>query len=297
MQPNGSRAVVGDQTGVGAIVILERIRTLYSGLTASQQRVADYIVASYHEAAFMTASDMARQVAMNESTVVRFAQRLGYAGYPDLIRDIQDTVRQDLAGERPTGGEADADALAHQVRTQIASLGRIVSHLPLGQSRSILLALDRAGHIYALGQGLSAPLAQLLAYGLRRLGLPAESPQTDEATLAIWLRDAGPGTAVVGLSIDVEGGQVANALQYARDRGASTIALCCSPVSPCALAAEMVLSCEVGDRERLPEISAMALLIEGLLHCLAARATPEQASALTRELDQARELISDSKRR
>ena len=77
-------------------MILEKIRQIYPQLTKSQSRLADFIAASYQEAAFMTASRLARRVGVNEATVIRFAQRLDYAGYPDLIQDIQAIVQEEL---------------------------------------------------------------------------------------------------------------------------------------------------------------------------------------------------------
>lgn len=278
-------------------MILERIRERYPDLTANQKRLADYIVSSYHEAAFLTASGLARRVAMNESTVVRFAQRLGYAGYPEMVRDIQDTLRRDLtAGQAPIEQTAE-DILAAQMRIQLETLGQIVRHLPPGHSQAILETLNQADHIHVLGQGLASPLAQLLAYGLRSQGLPAECPPSDAASLAVWLRGAGPRTVVMAISTSDEDQPVANALSYAREHGARTVALCCSPVSSCALAAERALSCTVGDPDRLPEISALALTMDALLHCLAVQKAPEQGGTLASELERARERIAQVGRR
>jgi len=282
---------------MGNAVIIERIRERYPGLTANQKRLADYIVSSYHEAAFLTASELARRVGMDESTVVRFAQRLGYRGYPEMMHAIRDALRRDLAIEDLTGEPAGIDALAAQVHAQVEALAQMVGRLSAGRSLAILEALSRAERIYILGQGLTSPLAQLLAYGLRMQGLMAESPPSDTASLAVWLRGAGAGTVVMAISIGDEDQPLANALAFAREQGAGTVGLCCSAVSPCALAAESALSCTVGDRERLPEISALALIIEALLYSVGTLRAPEESDALARELGRAREGLTGGRRR
>lgn len=77
-------------------MILETIRRVYPELTRSQQLLSDFVAHSYREAAFMTASDLAQRLNLNEATVIRFAQRLGYSGYPELVTALRELVQQEL---------------------------------------------------------------------------------------------------------------------------------------------------------------------------------------------------------
>jgi len=56
----------------------ENIRKHYDHLSRSYRRVADFILSDYRTAAFMTAAELASAVDVDTTTVVRFAQRLGY---------------------------------------------------------------------------------------------------------------------------------------------------------------------------------------------------------------------------
>ena len=51
-----------------------------------EKKIASYILTNYDKAAFMTASRLGKTVEVSESTVVRFAVELGYAGYPEMRR-------------------------------------------------------------------------------------------------------------------------------------------------------------------------------------------------------------------
>ena len=75
----------------------ENIRKHYDHLSRSYRRVADFILSDYRTAAFMTAAELASAVDVDTTTVVRFAQRLGYPGYPELITDIQEQVKLELS--------------------------------------------------------------------------------------------------------------------------------------------------------------------------------------------------------
>ena len=58
--------------------------------------IANYILAHYDKAAFMTAQKLGKTVGVSESTVVRFATMLGCDGYPGLQRSLQDLMRSRL---------------------------------------------------------------------------------------------------------------------------------------------------------------------------------------------------------
>jgi len=78
----------------------ERIARQYPSLSPSFKRIADFILTSHQRAAFMSASRLAKHVEVDVATVTRFAQQLGYEGYIELIREIQETVLQEMRESR-----------------------------------------------------------------------------------------------------------------------------------------------------------------------------------------------------
>ena len=71
----------------------EKIREYYDHLSRSYRKVADYIMSNYYEVSFMNAAQLAYAVGVDTTTVVRFSQRLGYNGYPELLNDIREQVK------------------------------------------------------------------------------------------------------------------------------------------------------------------------------------------------------------
>ena len=61
-----------------------------------QKRIANFILEHYDKAAYMTASKMGELVGVSESTVVRFANELGFDGYPDMQKSLQELIRMRL---------------------------------------------------------------------------------------------------------------------------------------------------------------------------------------------------------
>jgi DNA-binding MurR/RpiR family transcriptional regulator len=251
-------------------MILEKIRQLYPKLTKSQKRLADFIATSYREAAFMTASRLARRVAVNEATVIRFAQRLGYGGYPELVDDIQAIVQEELKAKyEAEGGLGTREPFFTILDSEVENLQRGISHLVPELVSTALVMLRQASHIYVVGQGLAAPLADLFSLSLCAIGLSAESPPADSMSLGIVMESLARGSVVVGISAAGESITVANVLKYAAQRGARTLALTWSPIDMSAQAAEVAISCPANELFALPSVALLAVWIDAFVQALA----------------------------
>ena len=77
-------------------MFLEKIAHQYDRLGRNQKKIADFLTQEYREAAFMNGSVLSRRLGVDPATVTRFAQRLGYTGYPDLLCEIQELVKEEL---------------------------------------------------------------------------------------------------------------------------------------------------------------------------------------------------------
>ena len=76
--------------------ISELIRAEYPKLSKGQKKISDAILKEYDKIAYMTASKLAKFAGVSESTVVRFAGELGYDGYTEFQKAVQELVRAKL---------------------------------------------------------------------------------------------------------------------------------------------------------------------------------------------------------
>ncbi len=271
-------------------MILETIRRVYPELTRSQQQLSDFITHSYREAAFMTASDLAQRLNLNEATVIRFAQRLGYSGYPELVTAVRELVKQELIvapGETDIPQDSDLELLA----AELGNARRMVRSLSPGQIQQAAELLASARAICVLGQGLSAPLAILLCELLRAIGLRADRYPVDPQSLASALHDVDAQDVIVGISAGDERSDLVGAtLRLARERGTHTVTIASDRLSPCAQAAEVALIAPYSGEFSLPPITAIAATIDVLVHALAAH-NPEGVRQRHELIDRTRSVI------
>lgn len=70
----------------------------------SHRKIADFIITNYDKAAFMTAAALGEKVGVSESTVVRFASELGFKGYPEMQKELQQMIKNEAYHRSANGG-------------------------------------------------------------------------------------------------------------------------------------------------------------------------------------------------
>ena len=264
----------------------ERIQAKYEGLTPSFRRIADFILQQPLDTAFMTATEMAHNMEVDAATVVRFAQTLGYSGFRELIKEIQQIVKAELMASYTTSLDVpdDASLFRNLLENERHNLSLAQARLT-EQANAVLDTLLGAHHIWVLGQGSCAHLAALCASSLREIGLPAVSIAPDPLTVAANLSWVSAVDVVIGFSLTGMDLEVADAIRFARQREAKTLAFSGSEVTATAMAAEIAIICPGPTQVHVPSFTSLAAMIVVLVAAFAAR-YPEDAADLKANLQQ-----------
>jgi len=76
--------------------LLKRIQAGMPGFSKGQKLIANFIINHYDKAAYMTAAKLGEEVGVSESTVVRFANEIGFDGYPKLQKVLREMNKSKL---------------------------------------------------------------------------------------------------------------------------------------------------------------------------------------------------------
>lgn len=216
-------------------VIQESMHTFSKG----QRKIANFILESYDKAAFMTASRLGQKVGVSESTVVRFAFELGYDGYPDMQRSLQKMIRSRLTTvqriEVTRDRLGDQDLLSMVLQSDIEKLRQTLEELDRDSFYNAVEAIVSARKVYIIGVRSSASIASFLYFYFNLIfdNVVLVSANTASEIFESLLR-VGEGDAVIGISFPRYSSRTVQAISFARDRGATTIAITDSETSPLA---------------------------------------------------------------
>lgn len=223
--------------------VLSKIQAGMSGFSKGQRLIANYIIASYDKAAFMTASKLGRTVKVSESTVVRFAVELGYEGYPTLQKALQEVVRNKLTSvqrmEVAADRIGDQDILTMVMHTDMEKIRATMDELDRVTFHRVVDAILEARKIYILGIRSSSPLASFLGYYLSlmldNVQLINSSSTSEVFEQVVRVQE---GDVMLGISFPRYSSRTVKAMKYAKERGATVVALTDSPLSPIAAHAD-----------------------------------------------------------
>ena len=216
-------------------VIQESMHTFSKG----QRKIANFILESYDKAAFMTASRLGQKVGVSESTVVRFAFELGYDGYPDMQRSLQKMIRSRLTTvqriEVTRDRLGDQDLLSMVLQSDIEKIRQTLEELDRDSFYNAVEAIVSARKVYIIGVRSSASIASFLYFYFNLIfdNVVLVSANTASEIFESLLR-VGEGDAVIGISFPRYSSRTVQAISFARDRGATTIAITDSETSPLA---------------------------------------------------------------
>lgn len=262
----------------------EKITRNYQSLSRSFEKIADFILADHQRASFMSASRLAKHLGVDVATVTRFAQQMGYTGYTQLIREIQEKVLEEMRAARAPVTErleAARDPFTHTLWRDWANLEKTIQNLPQEQVDQALEALRSARRIYLVSEGMGAGLASAMASYLRMVKPEVIALTQGPFELAMALKDLGPEDVVLGIGFTRYAHAAARAMEVGRGLGAKTIGIISHADCPIGGEAEILLSCSATQEGYLPSTTATSAILFALFHSL----TLDDAGAYDRELD------------
>ncbi len=259
-------------------IIQENMGTFSKG----QKRIANYILESYDKAAFMTASKLGKRVNVSESTVVRFAAELGYDGYPSMQKSLQKMIRNRLTSvqriEVTNDRIGDQDVLDMVLQSDIEKIRMTMEEVDRDVFEKASDALVGARRIYIIGVRSSAAIATFLGFYFNLIfdDVVMISANTASEVFESMLR-VGERDVVLGVSFPRYSSRAVQAMSFARDRGATTIAITDSEVSPLAAIATYTLKARSDMASFVDSLVAPLSLVNALLVSISRKKNDELA--------------------
>lgn len=253
------------------LLVLQRKASTFS---KGQRLLARYITESFDKAAFMTASRLGASVGVSESTVVRFAVGLGYDGYPDMQKAMQDMVLNRLTSFQRIGVANDRignqDVVSTVLQSDIDKLQQTAEMLDRADFRAAVKAIQGAKKIYILGARSVAPLASFLGY---YLGFMFENVQIVTASGASEMFEKLIGIrsedVVVAISFPRYSASTVKGAQYCRTTGATVVGITDNRLSPLGQYCDHILLAKSDMVSLVDSLTAPLSVINALLVALA----------------------------
>lgn len=251
--------------------VIKTIRNKYFKLSKSQKRISDYILSNYSKVAFMTAKVLAEKSNVSESTVVRFANALGFEGYPELIIALQENIKSklttierfDLINEKTT---EDKQRITNEImQLDIQNIKSTINKNNKESIDKIVDELSNSNKIFILGLRSSKVLASYLEYYLSLIFYETHVKEINPHSIFDSLVNFNSGDVLFAIGFPRYSKITIEALKYAKDNDITIISLTDSQLSPLCEYSKHVLVADLSISTFINSLAAPMSLINSLI--------------------------------
>ena len=226
--------------------ILTKIETMMPEFSKGQKAIGHYMLEHYDKAAYLTASKLGAVVRVSESTVVRFANELGFDGYPELQKSLQELIRTKLTSvqrmEITNNRIGDGEVLTKILSGDIEKIRTTLDRIDTVAFDAAVDAIIGARRIYISGMRSASLLSGFLGYYFNLMFPDVRTVQaTSSSEMFEQLFRISEGDVFIGISFPRYSKRIIDAIDFAKSKGAVTVALTDSDSSPLAQGADHLL--------------------------------------------------------
>ncbi|MBU3189295.1 MurR/RpiR family transcriptional regulator [Clostridium bowmanii] len=225
--------------------LMKSIQVKFPRLSKGQKLIAEYILKHYDKAAFMTAAKLGSSVGVSESTVVRFANELGFSGYPKLQKSLQELIKNKLTTvqriELSNDFITQENALKGVLKADMENIRATLEKINHKTFEDVVNSLFKAKKIYIIGLRSSSALAEFLGFYLNLILDNVKVVAYGVSDIFEQMLNVSEEDVVIGIGFPRYATRTIEALAFAKSRNADVVAITDSLLSPLAARADYTL--------------------------------------------------------
>ena len=210
----------------------KRLEIVYDG------KNNQYILKNYDKVAFMTACKLGEAVGVSESTVVRFANALGYSGYPKLQDALQEVIKNKLTTVQRVDMvkefNDDSAILKKIVKSDMDNIKDTLEEIDEKAFEEAANRILKAKRIYIVGMRSSFTIAQYLGFYLGIILDSVHVIRTDMGDAFEQVVKINEDDVLIAISFPRYSKKSYQIVSYAKEKGAHIVSLTDSPFAPVA---------------------------------------------------------------
>jgi len=267
--------------------MIEERNTAFS---KSQKKIASYLLSDHDHAAFMNAAELAVKLDVSEATIVRFASAIGFEGFPQLRKFLQNILRDKVSpairmqNKLEDLRHGEGHILSQMIEMETKSISEIGHTVHIDDFDASVAAILAAERVFVFGNGPSRMLAELLELRLNRFGIPTVALVESGRDLLEKLLLLAPGDVVIATAFARITGELVAVLKHAKRVDCGRILLTDISDPDLFSYADTVMSVKRGPIHSFHSLSAPMTVINALILAVA-MARPEESLRSLSELE------------
>ncbi|WP_034733808.1 MULTISPECIES: MurR/RpiR family transcriptional regulator [Pseudidiomarina] len=251
---------------------LLKIRAMRDDMSLIERKLADFILENTHLLRDYSSQQLADAIGVSQSSVVKFSQKLGYRGYPDLKFAVNEAVvsasnQNRATASHPAQERSLMDTFAELRDAQYAVMQGVADINENEKLQAALKQLTKAETIQVAGFGKSAIVAKDFVLRLMQIGKVTLS-STDPALQIQMATTLGEGNVLFAISDGGQNSDIVKIVRQAKSKGAKVISLTRYGNNPTSILADVALFSLGGDTHVRTDSVLMQMGMQHLCHVL-----------------------------
>ncbi|MEY8000006.1 MurR/RpiR family transcriptional regulator [Clostridium sp. Mt-5] len=225
--------------------LIKTIQIKFPRLSKGQKLIAEYILKHYDKAAFMTAAKLGLNVGVSESTVVRFANELGFSGYPKLQKSLQELIKNKLTTvqriELSNDFVSQESPLKSVLKSDMENIRATLEKINHKTFDDVVNSIFEAKKIYILGLRSSTAIADFLGFYLNLILDNVKVVGYGISDIFEQMINLKEEDLVIGIGFPRYAMRTIEALAFAKSRNAKVVSITDSLLSPLAARSDYTL--------------------------------------------------------
>lgn len=249
--------------------VYQKVAEKLPNMSRAQEKIAKYILSHPNSTPFLTVEKLAKLSGVSIATVTRFVIFLGYNGYPEFLKDTQESMQQQVNNSeriRLADKKApDKDKSIYEIfEEDINNIKMTVENLNIFEIKKCVNLLINAKQIYIVAKRSSKALALFLKYYLDLMFNNVVIVENVEQMPKQIKRDCGE-EVIIGISFDKYARSTVEIFSHLKRKGATTIAITDNMLSPLVPYADVTLAALSKGAKSIESFVAPLSLINALI--------------------------------
>ncbi|MEK6264891.1 MAG: MurR/RpiR family transcriptional regulator [Clostridium sp.] len=265
--------------------LMRSIQVKFPRLSKGQKLIAEFILKHYDKAAFMTAAKLGISVGVSESTVVRFANELGFSGYPKLQKSLQELIKNKLTTvqriELSNDFITQENALKGVLKADMENIRATLEKINHKTFEDVVNSLFEAKKIYIIGLRSSTALAEFLGFYLNLILDNVKVVTYGVSDIFEQMINLSEDDVVIGIGFPRYAKRTIEALAFAKSRNSEVVAITDSLLSPLAARADYTLIAQSNMASFVDSLVAPLSVINALIIAVGLREKEKISNTFT----------------
>ncbi|RLC39320.1 MAG: hypothetical protein DRH33_03155 [Candidatus Nealsonbacteria bacterium] len=249
------------------INIIDYLEFHFEEFTPTQKRISDYILSNYQEVLFLTAEELALKINTTSSSVVRFAQEIGYNGYPDFRKNLRNLIskRLNINGQSEKAKQykpfKDNNILDMSILNDAKSINELIEMKDNKKIEKFVKLILQSKNKYIAASRTSFSLGHFLYFKMRKIVPNVFFLNNYDQGIFDTLQEIKPKDMFIAISFPRYTNLTVDLAKYAKSKRAKVISITNGRISPLYKISEVCLFCPYkGFTFFNSNVAAMALI-------------------------------------